>query len=177
MMYLLIFVIKTFSWHEFWKYAVSIHVLRRFSQNLRNRRFQFAVNYVQNFEANYIDFDKPIAKDNNHITLSGELLTSDEIYGIYVSFDESPTPEIYEEHKDDEWYSFGEVVGGVTTEDYYYDEITTIVADRWSVIGHNIEIEFDLDTVVNERGIYTIEFMLEDKKGQAYSIMNYSLLA
>lgn len=130
---------------------------------------------VQNFENNYIEFDEPIAKDDKNVRFAGELPRGTDIYGIYVYYDELPTEETYEENKDRMSYDSGELVAGVTTADYYYENISTITADRWSGAGNSIDIAFSIEPITTERGVYTVVMILEDSEGNTFAATSYSI--
>jgi uncharacterized protein YkwD len=82
---------------------------------------------VQNFENNYIEFDKPIIKANNlayeannnndsrgNIEISGKVLgNNNSIDSIHVYYDEKPTFMIYNQHKNDNLYDMGKLVADV----------------------------------------------------------------
>lgn len=83
---------------------------------------------VQNFENNYIEFDKPIIKLNNqaynvdnnnedskgNVEISGKVLGNNDnnsiVDSIHIYYDEKPTFLIYNQHKNDNLYDMGELV-------------------------------------------------------------------
>jgi hypothetical protein len=132
---------------------------------------------VQNFEADYIDFDMPVSKTRTYVQFSGDLSVDDEIYGIYIYYDEPPTTQVYEREKENRSYEIGEIVAGVTSGDYYYEGITTLTADRWSFTGNSIDIAFSVEDALKERGVYTVSIVLTDEYGNPYPITNYSFSA
>ncbi len=83
--------------------------------------------FVQNFENNYIEFDKPIIKVNNpayemdnnndskaNIEISGKVLgNNNSIDSIYVYYDKKPTFLIYNQHKNDSLYDMGKLVADI----------------------------------------------------------------
>ena len=83
--------------------------------------------FVQNFENNYIEFDKPIIKVNNpayemdnnndskaNIEISGKVLgNNNSIDSIYVYYDKKPTFLIYNQHKNDTLYDMGKLVADI----------------------------------------------------------------
>jgi len=84
-------------------------------------KYSFA--FVQNFENNYIEFDKPMIKvndlayktDNNYykanIEISGKVIgNNNRIDSIYVYYDERPTFLIYNQHKNDNIYDMGKLI-------------------------------------------------------------------
>ena len=88
-------------------------------------KYSFA--FVQNFENNYIEFDKPMIKVNNlpykmhnnndskaNIEISGKVLgTTNGIGSIYVYYDERPTFLIYNQHKNDNVYDMGKLIADI----------------------------------------------------------------
>jgi uncharacterized protein YkwD len=83
--------------------------------------------FVQNFENNYIESDKPMIKVNNlatktdynndskaNIEISGKVLgNNNSIDSIYVYYDKKPTFLIYNQHKNDNLYDMGKLIAGI----------------------------------------------------------------
>ena len=87
-------------------------------------KYSFA--FVQNFENNYIEFDKPMIKVNNlaykmdknyykgNIEISGKVIgNNNRIDSIYVYYDERPTFLIYNQHKNDNTYDMGKLIADI----------------------------------------------------------------
>jgi hypothetical protein len=85
---------------------------------------------VQNFENNYIEFDKPIIKlnnqaynvDNNNedskgsVEISGKVLGNNDnsiVDSIHIYYDEKPTFLVYTQHKNDNLYDMGKLVADI----------------------------------------------------------------
>lgn len=111
--------------------------------------------FVQNFENNYIEFDKPIIKVNNsaykrdnnndsnsNIEISGKVSgNNNSIDSIHVYYDEKPTFLIYNQHKNDNLYDMGKLVADIVEQlpdhhlNQYYkrssSNYTLIQATKW----------------------------------------------
>jgi uncharacterized protein YkwD len=94
---------------------------------------KYSLAFVQNFENNYIRFDKPIIKVNNlaynrydtnndygnnsskgNIEVSGKVLGNcNSVDSIHVYYDEKPTFLIYNQHKNDNLYDMGKLVADI----------------------------------------------------------------
>ena len=114
-------------------------------------KYSFA--FVQNFENNYIEFDKPIIKVNNpayemdnnndskgNIEISGKVLgNNNSIDSIHVHYDEKPTFSIYNQHKNDNLYDMGKLVADIVKQlphhvnQHYKSNYTLIQATKWSI--------------------------------------------
>jgi len=131
---------------------------------------------IQNFEDNYVEFDEPITDDNRHITLSGRL-SEGQIYGIAIYYDPLPTPQLYEEHRDDAFYEMGIDAAAVAPPSYYYDSTINISASRWDTSGRSFDIQFDLRPAIREYddGVYTITIWL-DSDGEQFPVTSYSVV-
>ena len=133
---------------------------------------------VQNFEDNYIDFDeRTITRDGEHVILKGSIPSDTTFSAIQIGYDETPTSAVYDKNRDNGFYDSGEIVAGVTDGDSYYDEIETINADRWLVASNEIDIAFDLEPILDKRGVYTIWTVLEDEDGRPFPVTSYSIFS
>jgi uncharacterized protein YkwD len=129
---------------------------------------------VQNFENNYIKLDKPLAKRANYVELVGDF-PSGQIHAINVHYDVKPTPEIYDQNKDGSSYGLGELVATVVPPGNN-SSAAVIVADVWNSGRQSAEIGFSLNSINERRGVYTIVVMLEDRDGNVFPAISYSLL-
>lgn len=149
---------------------------------------------VQNFENNYIQFNQPFIKDKTHIQISGRLLPekNNNIDGIDIYYDKTPTPSVYEQHKNDKSYGPGKVVASVFNpldfnlwivyiREYIYSSIgippniSLIHADKWSVDGQTIDIRFDLSPILKNDGVYNIITFREDEQKNQFPVTSYSV--
>ena len=149
---------------------------------------------VQNFENNYIQFNQPFIQDKTHIQISGRLLAekNNNIDGIDIYYDKTPTPSVYEQHKNDKSYGPGKVVASVFNpldfnlwivyiREYMYSSIgirpniTLIHADKWSIDGQTIDIRFDLSPILKNDGVYNIITFREDEQKNQFPITSYSV--
>jgi len=57
-------------------------------------------------------------------------------------------------------------------------EISTspaIVTDHWDIKSQKIDIGFSLNSVIERKGVYTIVVILEDKDGNVFTALSYSI--
>jgi len=120
---------------------------------------------VENFEDNYINYTKPISVLNGHIQFAG-ILHKGKIENIGIYFDPKPSPTEYNLHKNDEFYIMGSHIANVDRplmpNEYYKKpaDYSIIVADRWEEQSGGIDISFDMSSVMNNTGVYTIVIWL-----------------
>ena len=155
--------------------------------------------FVQNFEGNYIQLNKPIIQENSNkhkknIEVSGRIINNNKIHGIYIFYDKVPNRLLYEQHKDDRSYGLGELIAVVVKplpSNYYYVNTsahTLIQADKWwssSFLSrlvtsgdHNqqsIDIEFDILPLLKTHGVYTIVIYLQDNHDDTFPVTSYCL--
>lgn len=132
---------------------------------------------VQNFEDNYIDFERSLTNDDRNVLLQGTIPPDTAFLTIYVGYDETPTSSVYEKNKDKGFYDAGEIIAGVTDGDSFYSDIETITADWWIVTGNKIDIAFDLGFVLDKPGVYTIWAYLEEEDGRTFPVTSYSVVS
>ena len=138
-------------------------------------KYSFAM--IQNFEDNYLEFDRPVTTDDRHVTLSGTILSEGDIYGVSIYYDDPPTIDTYEEHKDDASYDLGLNVAAVAPPPYYYDETINISPTSWSVNRNSFNIQFDLQPAIKayNQGIYTVVVWL-DQDEDTFPVTSYSIV-
>ncbi len=139
---------------------------------------QYSFYMTQNFENTYIDYTSPITENNGTVSFAGNL-TSGSIQGIVVYYDPLPTPEIYQEHKNDGFYELGNELVTVQsppqTGEYYLPSNETFeAADEWLQQGNYVSISFDLSPLVTKPGVYTVVVFLQDSGGQ-FPATSYSI--
>jgi hypothetical protein len=146
---------------------------------------------VQNFENNYIKFDKSFLQDDNNnnnndkhiiIQMSGTLLKSNTYFdNIEVFYDETPTPLVYRQHKDDMSYTLGEFIATIVKPPplfSYYKQpsgYTLIQADKLLTNGQSFDIRFDFSPVLKMEGVYTIVVYVEDDNKNLFPASSYSI--
>jgi hypothetical protein len=152
---------------------------------------------VQNFENNYIHFNKPFIQDGDrHVEISGQILSNSgniNLYGVDVYYDETPTRLDYEKHKDDKSYELGNLIGFVFSPidfnewfEYLRSQIysaigillsnySPIPADKWQVDSKSIDIKFDISPILKNEGVYTVVTYLEDKQKNLFPVTSYSI--
>lgn len=84
-------------------------------------------------------------------------------------------PEIYEQNKGSESYSLGELVATIVPPGGDPSP-GAIVADVWDSGQQSVEIGFSINSINEKRGVYTIVVMFEDRNGNVFPAMSYSLL-
>jgi len=149
---------------------------------------------VQNFENNYIQFNQPFIQDKTHVQISGRLLPekNNNVDGIDIYYDKTPTPSVYEQHKNDKSYGPGKAVASVFNpldfnlwivyiREYIYSSIgippniTLIPADKWSIDNQTIDIRFDLSPILKNDGVYNIVTYREDELKNQFPVTSYSV--
>jgi uncharacterized protein YkwD len=129
---------------------------------------------VQNFENNYLELEKPPAKRANYVELVGDTPRG-RVSAINVHYDAKPAPEIYDQNKDRQSYGLGELVATVVPPGSGSSP-AAIVADVWDAGQQSVEIGFSIDSINEKRGVYTIVVIFEDRDGNVFPVMSYSLL-
>lgn len=156
--------------------------------------FYFA--YVQNFENNYIRFDKPVLKvdENNRkiVEISGTISASDNVENISIYYDEAPSRFVYEKHKEDHSYGLEKLIAIVVKPlppNYYYLKSANFIvveAIQWSVSSsysyptvhgaqRSINIRFDIFPLLKAHGVYTIVIYFRDMDNKVFSGSSFSL--
>lgn len=131
--------------------------------------------YVQNFENNYLSGSEPIEYHDGVVRLHGELPAGYNITSILIFYDEQPTPDVYQRNKDLPYYSFGKLIAGVSPGGSYFFEITTINADNWSESGNIVDVSFDISSIDDEAGVYTILANLKNDAVEGIPATSYSI--
>jgi hypothetical protein len=145
---------------------------------------------VQNFENNYIKFDKPFLQEDNNdnnnkhiiIQISGTLLKHNtHLDNIGVFYDEIPTPLVYKQHKYGMSYTLGKFIATIVKPPplfSYYEQpsdYTLIQAYKWSADGQSFDVRFDFSPILKMEGIYTIVLYLEDDNKNLFPATSYSI--
>ena len=139
--------------------------------------------FVQNFENNYIQFNKPLRENNNtHIQISGLQLKNNTFDRIGVYYDDVLTHIVYEKNKDNSSYGLGKFVASVVKPPpflFHYEQpsnYTLIQADKWSQKDQLLDVSFDLSPILKRKGVYTIVAYFTDnnKKFPEYHIQYFS---
>jgi hypothetical protein len=140
--------------------------------------YYFAI--VQNFENNYIQYDKPITKDNRTLEFSGKILSSTPTSGgvladVEINYDDVPTHAVYLADRDRTSYDEGTFIGGVSPDSSYYVDAKTILASRWDATTGSIDLSFDLSPILDKKGVYTVYVYLEDRNGNQFPVTSHSI--
>ena len=139
--------------------------------------------FVQNFENNYIQFNKPLTQDNRHIQISGiESKNNSTLDSIGVYYDDMPSHIVYEENKDNDSYELGEFVASVVKPApllFHYKQpsnYTLLEADKWSQDNQSLDVSFDLSSILKKKGVYTIVvYFTNNDKNEFLPAASYSL--
>jgi uncharacterized protein YkwD len=153
--------------------------------------------FVQNFENNYVEFDRPMIKVNNpayktdnsidskaNIEISGKVLGSTNGIGsIYVYYDKSPTFLSYNQHKNDNFYDMGKLIADIVKQlphhlDQHYKKsssnYTLIQATKWFIPTPSREIGRG-ESSQQQQGSIDIQFSISSllKSEGVYTIVVY----
>jgi uncharacterized protein YkwD len=151
---------------------------------------------VQNFENQYTvwtarvndnnnnddDDENPANNANTMITMAGSFTNNVDgnrgnnlsLENVQVYYDNTPTPEIYQEHKNDGSYGPGKFIGLVVEPlpagKYYKapSNFALVVAQTWEVTTSEFRINFSLENLFKEHGsgVYTVVILAKDSKGE-----------
>jgi uncharacterized protein YkwD len=146
---------------------------------------------VQNFENQYTIWNDKINDNNNSdsdnsdktmITMAGSFTNNTDsnpdndlaLENVQVFYDPLPTPEIYQEHKNDRSYGPGKFIGLVVEPlppGMYYktpSNFTLVEAQKWNNSTSEFNIDFSLDTLFDKygNGVYTIVVLAKDTEGE-----------
>ena len=129
---------------------------------------------VENFENNYISYDRPITTDNKTITVSGKT-QSGVLSQVMIYFDDPPAHKTYVDNQDVTTYDPGEFVGGVVNDASDYGAGQTINATRWQNTPSSIDLSFDMSPIMIRPGVYTIYMFFDDGKSDRFVVSSYSV--
>jgi uncharacterized protein YkwD len=156
-------------------------------------KYSFA--FVQNFENNYIEFDKPMIKVNNlaykmdnnydkaNIEISGKVLgNNNRIVSIYVYYDERPTFFIYNQHKNDNIYDMGKLIAEIVKQSPQLNQhnkqssnYTLIRATKWWISTPSTGETGKKESSQEQQQSIDIQFNISSllKREGVYSIVVY----
>jgi uncharacterized protein YkwD len=108
--------------------------------------------------------------DNNNDDGDGGL----SLVNVQVYYDSLPTPEIYEQHRDDKSYGLGKLIALVAEpapEGTAYkqpDKFSIIEAQNWQVQGSEFDIAFSLQELSDTygKGVYTIVMLAQNSEDE-----------
>ena len=133
----------------------------------------YTLAFVQNFEARHIEGAgaaggpaNPISLDSSgKIKVAGRMDAGLDVHSIAVHYDPLPSTRTYRIHVNDMSYGLGEAIAYIFEphpRGYVSTGETLLVADRWSVSGGSVLIEFDAPAAMAENGAYTFYVWLTD---------------
>lgn len=133
----------------------------------------YTLAFVQNFEARHIEGAgaaggpaNPISLDSSgKIKVAGRMDAGLDVHSIAVHYDPLPSTQTYRIHVNDMSYGLGEAIAYIFEphpRGYVSTGETLLVADRWSVSGGSVLIEFDAPAAMAENGAYTFNVWLTD---------------
>jgi hypothetical protein len=134
---------------------------------------------TQNFENNYMNFTKLPSENNGTVTFAGNV-KSGLLANIGIFYDLLPTKQIYEQHKNDGFYTLGNeelatVLPQPPKNAYYLPSNETFeVSDKLVQTGNHIDTSFDISPFVTKGGVYTIVAFLQNGTEQ-FPITSYSI--
>ena len=141
------------------------------------------LDYVQQFEGDYIEFIELPTIIQGHLVMAGSIKLG-ELYNITVHFDPLPlplTPTQLEASPYDYSYSLGEIVGLLLPPpppDSHYIDLPpyVVVTTLWNTNQKgNFEIEADVGLFLEQgKGVYTIVVWVETE-GEQVALTNYSI--
>jgi uncharacterized protein YkwD len=139
---------------------------------------QYSFYMTQNFENNYLQYTKPISKNNGIVSFSGTV-SDGTIDNIEIAYDDLPTSSTYDSHKNDGFYKLGDYITNVqapvTGNNYYLPSDNTFeVADRWNIQANSVDISFDLTPFVTKPGVYTVVVYVKNN-GESIPSTSYSI--
>jgi uncharacterized protein YkwD len=133
---------------------------------------------VQNFENNYVQFNKPLIQGNGNIRITG-MLPGYNIDGIGIHYDQTPSPLLYEKNKDENSYDLGEFIAMVVKPPpllSWYKEpsnYTLVQATKWSEPEQSVDIIFDISPILKKEGVYTVVTYIKDNEKNQFPVTSY----
>lgn len=134
---------------------------------------EYTLAFVQNFEARHIEGGgaagaaaNPISLDGSgRIKVAGRMDAGLDVHSIAVHYDPLPSTRTYRTHVNDMSYGLGEAIAYIFEphpRGYVSTGETILVADRWSVSGGSVLVEFGAPAAMAESGAYTFYVWLTD---------------
>jgi uncharacterized protein YkwD len=130
--------------------------------------------HVQNFESRHIVLSQPISQENGSVRLQGSIDEGYSLASVIIYYDETPTVDVYNRDRDLESYGMGDAIAGLAEPGWYYDDILTIPADRWSIVNDKFDITFNISSLPDKSGVYTIVVFLSDN-AESFPGLSYSI--
>jgi len=142
-----------------------------------------SLHLVQQFEGDYIDFNKPPSISGNILSMSGKVSLGT-IENVAVYYDPLPqplSPAQLEAPPYDYAYSLGEDIGTILSpppSGSFYVGLapTDVIATRWNVKADGaFAIEANVSSILSKgKGVYTVVIWVETN-GEFVSVSNYSV--
>ncbi|MDE1868441.1 MAG: CAP domain-containing protein [Candidatus Micrarchaeota archaeon] len=137
------------------------------------------VYFTEDFIDSYITWsgNAPAYSDGN-VYLSGSLSNGYSLSSVQISYDPVVQNMTRYQLNHTSSYGYGQAVGGVVrSSNYYYQNITTIVASRYSASGDQFNIVFSMQNLTKQYGAgeYTVMTWLNDSKGNSFIGATYTI--
>lgn len=120
---------------------------------------QSTIYFVEDFIDDYITWNANSPEyANGEVYLDGQIASPYYVYQVYVSYD-PPLQNLTPSEVPSGAYAYGQDIAGIVNSPlYYYQNITTIVANTYRTSGSSFDINFDMSKLVKEYGAgeYTV---------------------
>lgn len=136
--------------------------------------------FVEDFINNYISWsgNTPAYGSNGEVYLEGSIQPGYSLSQVSVSYD-PPVQNLTRQTVPAGPYSYGtEVAGVVGSPLYYYQNISTIVADTYSNSGNDFAVDFNIRNLIKRYGAgeYTVMLLLNDSRaGPGFTGSTYTI--
>ncbi|HUY70589.1 MAG TPA: CAP domain-containing protein [Candidatus Baltobacteraceae bacterium] len=133
---------------------------------------------TQDFVDDYISWSNGPAYSAGEVTLPGQLQNGYSVQSVEVAYDQPIVNMSVAQLNATSEYGYGDTVAGVVSDSsYYYDNITTIVADRYQTGGSGFNIQFNMQNLVSQYGPgeYTLLIWLNQTGGNSFLGSTYTI--
>ncbi|HUC38607.1 MAG TPA: CAP domain-containing protein [Candidatus Acidoferrum sp.] len=134
---------------------------------------------VEDFIGNYTTWTGGSPQFSNNVaTLSGSLTSGYSISSVEVSYDAPLINMTQAQLNATGSYGYGPAIAGVVSNPlYYYNNITTIVANKYSTNGNDFDISFNMQKLIQQYGPgeYTLLIWLNNTSGGSFIGSTYTI--
>jgi uncharacterized protein YkwD len=123
---------------------------------------------TEDFIDNYINWNGNPSYSNGQVSLYGATTGGYSLSQVTISYDQPVSAMSQEELNSTSSYSYGtQVAGVVSSPNYHYTNVTTIVADRYDTKGNIFDISFNISDITRTYGPgeYTLLIWLNGQGG------------